>query len=121
PAAEVGVLQLPVVQVVGVTPLPGLAHALRDVPANVQRLSDIELSPPGTRNLAERLEERAAGVSLHAAQGHPYQMDLSFRGFNASPLLGAPQGLSVFQDGVRINEPFGDVVNWDLIPLAAVA
>ena len=27
-----------------------------------------------------------------------------------------PQGMSVFQDGVRINEPFGDVVNWDLLP-----
>jgi len=26
----------------------------------------------------------------------------------------------VFLDGVRINEPFGDVVNWDLIPQAAI-
>ena len=43
-------------------------------------------------------------------------MDVNYRGFTASPLLGTPQGLSVYQDGVRINEPFGDVVNWDLIP-----
>ncbi|HET7865000.1 MAG TPA: TonB-dependent receptor, partial [Burkholderiaceae bacterium] len=49
------------------------------------------------------------------------QMDLNYRGFAASPLLGTPQGLSVFLDGVRVNEPFGDVVNWDLIPKAALA
>jgi outer membrane receptor protein involved in Fe transport len=44
-----------------------------------------------------------------------------FRGFTASPLLGTPQGLSIFQDGVRVNEPFGDAVNWDLIPMNAIA
>ncbi|MFD2450841.1 hypothetical protein [Ideonella paludis] len=49
-------------------------------------------------------------------QGSPFQGDLSFRGYRASGLLGAPQGLSVYLDGVRVNEPFGDVVNWDLIP-----
>ena len=27
----------------------------------------------------------------------------------------------MFQDGVRINEPFGDVVNWDLLPQSAIA
>ena len=27
----------------------------------------------------------------------------------------------MFQDGVRINEPFGDGVNWDLIPNPAIA
>ncbi len=48
-------------------------------------------------------------------------MDINFRGFAASPLLGTPQGISVFQDGVRVNEPFGDVVNWDLIPSSAIA
>src|SRR5688572_31386198 len=48
-------------------------------------------------------------------------MDVSYRGFTASPLLGTPQGLSVFQDGVRVNEPFGDVVNWDLIPQNAIS
>ncbi len=31
-------------------------------------------------------------------------------------MLGTPQGLAVYQNGVRINEVFGDTVNWDLIP-----
>jgi len=45
---------------------------------------------------------------------------VNYRGFSASPLLGTPQGLSVFLDGVRINEAFGDIVNWDLIPIQDV-
>src|SRR4029079_14475327 len=38
-----------------------------------------------------------------------------------SPLLGTPQGLSVYLDGVRLNQPFGDVVSWDLIPRVVIA
>ncbi len=49
-------------------------------------------------------------------QGSPYQAELNYRGYCASSLLGAAQGLAVFLDGVRINEPFGDVVLWDLVP-----
>src|SRR5262249_39598594 len=43
------------------------------------------------------------------------------RGYTASPLLGTPQGLSVYMDGVRLNQPFGDVVSWDLIPRIAIS
>ena len=65
---------------------------------------------------------RAMGsVSINSAQGNPLQLDVQFRGFTASPLLGLPQGLAVYQDGARINEPFGDSVNWDLLPESAVA
>ena len=59
-------------------------------------------------------------MTLNSSQGNPYQPDVNYRGFTASPLLGTPQGLSVFQDGVRINEPFGDVVNWDLLAQSAI-
>ncbi len=34
---------------------------------------------------------------------------------------GTPQGIAVYQNGTRINEAFGDVVNWDLIPEMAIA
>ncbi|HEY1328827.1 MAG TPA: TonB-dependent receptor, partial [Casimicrobiaceae bacterium] len=54
-------------------------------------------------------------------QGNPFQQSLDIRGFSASPILGTPQGVSVFQDGVRINEPFGDIVNWDLLPRSAIS
>ncbi|MEP6505321.1 MAG: Plug domain-containing protein, partial [Betaproteobacteria bacterium] len=104
------------VEVIGTTPLPGLGTPLRDVPANVQVFGGKELRRQRQGNMSEFLEQNPTSVTVNAAQGNPYQTDISFRGFTASPLLGVPQGLSVFQDGVRINEPFGDVVNWDLLP-----
>ena len=54
-------------------------------------------------------------------QSNPFQADINYRGYTASPLLGTPQGLSVYMDGVRLNQPFGDVVSWDLIPRLAIA
>ncbi|HMF27852.1 MAG TPA: Plug domain-containing protein, partial [Candidatus Cybelea sp.] len=107
--------------VIGTTPLPGLGTPLRDVPANVQVFSGTEIGKQRQGNFSEFLENNPTSVTVNAAQGNPYQPDISFRGFTASPLLGVPQGISVFQDGVRINEAFGDVVNWDLVPQSAIA
>jgi hypothetical protein len=67
-------------------------------------------------NLADHLARQLPGVQINDIQGSPYQGDLTFRGRRASGLLGASQGLSVYLDGVRVNEPFGDVVNWELLP-----
>ena len=116
-----GVLELSQVKVIGTTPLPGSGVVLRRLPGNVQVLTGEDLRrQPGT-TLTEFLDSHAAGIGVNSAQGNAAQVDLQFRGFTASPLLGTPQGVSVFLDGVRINEPFGDVVNWDLIPRAAIA
>ena len=109
------------VEIIGTTPLPGLGTPLRDVPANVQSYGSREFRRQRQGNLSEFLESNPTSVTVNAAQGNPYQADISFRGFTASPLVGVPQGLSVFQDGVRINESFGDVVNWDLLPQSAIA
>ncbi len=114
-------LELPNVEVIGTTLLPGLGTAARDVPANVQVFTQKDLARQRQGNLAEYLEQNPTSITVNAAQGNAFQPDVSFRGFTASPLLGVPQGLSVFQDGVRINEPFGDVVNWDLIPQSAIS
>lgn len=114
-------LELDQVEVVGTTPLPGLGTPLKDIPSNVQVFGGKDLRRQRQGNLAAFLENNPASVSANAAQGNPYQTDIGFRGFTASPLVGVPQGLSVFQDGVRINEPFGDVVNWDLLPQVAIA
>jgi iron complex outermembrane receptor protein len=113
--------ELPSVTVIGTTPLPGLGTPLRDVPSNVQVFGGAEIAKQRQSNLAEFLENNPTSVTVNAAQGNQYQLDINFRGFTASPLLGVPQGLSVFQDGVRINEVFGDVVNWDLLPQSAIA
>lgn len=109
------------VEVVGSTPLPGSELALRQLPANVQVLGRAALASQPGATLSELLDQQAAGISVNAAQGNRYQPDLNFRGFSASPLLGTPQGVSVFLDGMRVNEAFGDTVNWDLIPASAIA
>ena len=109
------------IDIVGVSPLPGSGVARDRVPANVQVVDDEDLRRAGSRNIADHLSTALPGVSANEIQGNPYQMDLNFRGFTASPLLGTPQGLSVYQDGVRVNEGFGDIVSWDLIPRAAVS
>jgi iron complex outermembrane recepter protein len=114
-------LELPTVVVVGTTPLPGLGTAIQDVPANVQIFTSRDLAGQGQTTTTDYLEQNPAGISSNATQGNLFQPDISFRGFSASPLLGTPQGVSIFQDGVRVNEPFGDVVNWDLIPQSAIA
>ena len=114
-------LELPTVSVVGTTPLPGLGTPIRDVPANVQIQTSDDIARQRHSNLTDFLEQNPTSVTVNAAQGNPHQPDVNFRGFAASPLLGTPQGLSVFQDGVRINEPFGDVVNWDLLPQSAIS
>ena len=120
-AAQQATTELPRVDVIVITPLPGLGTPLRDVPANVQTYGGRELSKQKQGNLTEFLEQNPTSINVNAAQGNPNQLDISFRGFTASPLVGVPQGLSVFQDGVRINEPFGDVVNWDLLPQSAIS
>jgi len=111
-------VELGKVEVVGTTPLPGLGVPLDRVPANVQLFGRNLQERPST--LSDLLDRRAASALTTQGQGNPFQPDFSYRGFSASPLLGLPQGLGVFQDGVRVNEPFGDVVNWDLLPLSAI-
>jgi iron complex outermembrane recepter protein len=115
------VFELPRVEVIGTTPLPGLGTALSDVPANVQVFGNRDFARQRPLDLTGFLDRNANSVGVGSGQGNPYQQDLNFRGFAASPLLGTPQGISVFQDGVRINEAFGDVVNWDLLPRSAIS
>jgi outer membrane receptor protein involved in Fe transport len=118
PAAQ---LEAPAVDVVGTTPLPGVGTPVSQVPANVQTADDRRLEALPTPALPDFLERAMGGFVSAASQGNPFQGDVSFRGFSASPLLGTPQGLSVYVDGVRVNESFGDVVNWDLIPKNAIS
>src|SRR6202012_5808602 len=67
------------------------------------------------------LDRALPGVSLSSQTGNDFQLDLNYRGFTASPVIATPQGLAVYQNGVRINEVFGDVVNWDFIPEHAIS
>ena len=90
------------------------------VPANAQRAVAEQLQRSQSLDLTDFLNRQFSSVSINHAQSNPLQPDFNFRGFTASPLLGLPQGLSVYQNGVRINDPFGDTVNWDLIAVSAI-
>ena len=84
------------------------------------RLDRAMLARGGRPNLLGSLEREIAGVSLQQAQGNPWQPNLVYRGFTASPLQGQAQGLAVYLDGGRFNQPFGDTVGFDLVPEAAL-
>lgn len=66
------------------------------------------------------MKRNLSGVFVNDAQDNPLQPDVQYRGFVGSPLPGLPQGIAVYQDGVRVNEPFGDTVNWALVPESAI-
>lgn len=109
------------VEVIGTTPLPGLQLRREQVPAPVQAATGSALERSGALSLADFAQRRLGSVHLNETQNNPFQPDLNYRGFTASPLLGTPQGLSLYMDGVRLNQAFGDVVSWDLIPRSAIA
>jgi outer membrane receptor protein involved in Fe transport len=109
------------VDVVASTPLPGLELTTDQIPAPVQTMTEEDLKRTASINLFDAMNQRLNSVFLNDVQSNPFQPDLNYRGYTASPLLGTPQGISVYLDGVRMNQPFGDVVSWDLIPRVATS
>jgi len=114
------VTTLDLVNVVGVSPVAGTNIAANKLPYNVQSINDDALNRSQTLDLTDFMNRHLAGVTTNGAQDNPLQPDVQFRGFTATPLLGGSEGMSVYLDGVRVNEVFGDTVNWDLIPEAAI-
>src|SRR6187455_427940 len=106
--------------VTATTPLHGSGLPRDHVPANVQTVTADAIAARDSLDLADYMLDALGSVSGNQVQQNPLQPDLQYRGFLASPLLGAPQGMSVYIDGVRLNEPFGDTLSWDLIPTEAI-
>ncbi|RMF44104.1 MAG: TonB-dependent receptor, partial [Deltaproteobacteria bacterium] len=108
------------IQVIGVTPSHGVGLPIERIPTNVQSATSEDLERAQALDLSDFMNRNLGSVNINAAQNNPLQPDVQYRGFTASPLLGLPQGLAVYQNGVRVNEAFGDTVNWDLIPKSAI-
>lgn len=104
-----------------VGPLPGLGLTKDQIPGNVQSISAKEIKDSHSLSITDLMNKKLQSVTVNDYQGNPFQMDVQYRGFTAGPQIGTPQGLSVFFDGIRVNEPFGDVVNWDMIPMNAIS
>jgi outer membrane receptor protein involved in Fe transport len=113
--------QVAKVNVVAATPLAGTDLSTDQIPGPVQTATAADVDKSGALDLADFMNRRLNGVYLNEMQANPFQPDVNFRGYTASPLLGTPEGISVYVDGVRQNQPFGDVVSWDLIPKNAIS
>jgi iron complex outermembrane receptor protein len=114
------VTQLPPVEVIGASPLIGSGIDRNLVPAETHVLNSQDLQRQGTSDLLGSLNQQVGGISLDSASGNPFQPTLFYHGFAASGLQGTPQGLAVYVNGMRFNQPFGDTVDWDLIPDIAI-
>ena len=112
-------IELEAISVVNTTPLGG-GIAMDKVLTNVQVMTAEDLARAQSISIADYMNQNMGSVSVNDAQNNPLQPDIQYRGFTISPLMGLPQGLSVYVDGIRFNEPFGDSVHWDLIPKGAV-
>jgi len=113
-------LQLEAMDVISVSPLAGSNIAENKFPSPVQTATSEQLERAQSLSLADYMNRYMRNVNIHSAQNNPFQPDVRVRGYAASPLMGLPQGVSVYMNNVRMNEVFGDNVNWDLIPQGAV-
>jgi outer membrane receptor protein involved in Fe transport len=113
--------ELKEITVIGNTPLQGLGLPSNQIPASVQVADAADMQRQQTLDLADYLNNNFSGINVSESADNPFQLDINYHGFTASPLLGTPEGLSVYVDGVRVNESFGDTVNWDLIPQSAIS
>lgn len=108
------------VEVISTTPLKSIGIPVEQIPAAVQTVKAKDIEKSQSLDITDYMNRNMRGVYVNEVQNNPLQPDLNYRGFTASPLLGTPQGLSVYMDGVRMNQAFGDIVSWDLIPRIAI-
>ena len=120
PAPEAPAAAAPAAQTVAMTPVKGSEIPLDKVPGGVSLVSSADIQSGGSPALQDALQQYVPGAIISDVTGNGFSMDVQYRGFTASPVEGTPQGLAVYQNGVRINEVFGDTVNWDLIPSNAI-
>jgi iron complex outermembrane receptor protein len=118
--SDAGAPQREEIVVIGTTPLPGSNIDINKVPGSVQTLSADDIAKNHSISILDTLAQRIPGLQLSDSQGNSTFEDVHYRGFAASPLQGTPQGIAVYQNGIRLNEAFGDTVNWDLVPDAAI-
>jgi outer membrane receptor protein involved in Fe transport len=111
---------LPQIDIIATTPMGSTGIPLERFAGNAQVITNKDI-PFESMSVTETLNDQGNSIFINDTQGNPFQVDLNYRGFTAAPTLGTPQGLSVFLDGIRMNEPFGDVMAWDLIPHIAIS
>src|SRR6202140_638259 len=122
PSATRAARTMPRLVVYPTTPVSGSGSGIdpEKVPASVNIVDADQIKQTGSLNVGDALQKYVPGVVVNEVAGNSFQPNVQFRGFVGSPVSGTPQGLAVYQNGVRINEAFGDTVNWDLVPDFAI-
>jgi iron complex outermembrane recepter protein len=118
--ARADTVVLPTFEVVATTPVQGGEIDVAKYPGSVWQTGAQDIQTFNDTTITQTLARQAPGVTVGNVSGNDFQPDVSYRGFDATPVSGRPIGLAVYQNGVRINEAFGDTVNWDLIPENAI-
>ena len=118
--APAGPLTVPDVDVVASTPLLGSGIDRNTLPQATQVLDSRQIARTGVPTLTGAILENVPSAAINDTSGNVFQPDILFRGFTASPVAGTAQGLAVYVNGARFNDPFGDTVNWDFVPSIAI-
>ena len=108
------------IEVYSPTALPSIGLPVNDVPYAVQTVTGEEIREQPGVSIADYMVNNLEGVTVNEVGGNPYQLEINYRGYNATPIMGNPQGLSIYVDGVRQNMPFSNNVLWDTIPDFAI-
>jgi iron complex outermembrane receptor protein len=119
-ASPEGAIALPEIEMVATSPLPGSGENRDKIPAQVQTVPAEDFARTNSPSVTDTLQQQVPAAVSIDINGNPFSQALFYRGFQASPLQGTPQGLAVYENGIRVNEVFGDTVNWDLIPPQAI-
>src|SRR5207248_8277737 len=120
-ASPGGAIALPEIEVVAISPLPGGGGENKDkIPAQIETMPAEDFARTRSPSVTDTLQQQVPGAVSMDINGNPFSQDLFYRGFQASPRQGTPQGLAVYENGIRVNEVFGDTVNWDLISPQAI-
>jgi outer membrane receptor protein involved in Fe transport len=114
-------LQLENIEVIDTTPIGGVGLNANKIPTKTQSADADDIERTQSLDISDLLNRTMGSINISSAQNNPFQPNLNYRGFTASPLVGSAQGLSVYMDGIRVNEPFGDAVNFELLPESAIA
>ena len=108
------------IEVLSITPLEGIGLPPDRIPSSMQNIQSKDLRAQQSTTIADFMNNNLTGVSVNDTQNNPYQPDVTYRGYSVSPILGGQTGMSVYIDGVRVNDAFGDGVSWDLIPTNSI-
>ncbi len=114
-------IALPEIDVISPTPVPGASSIDKDkVPAFVSTVTSEEFEEKKSPAVADAITAHVPAAIAISVDGTDLSPDIYYRGFDTSRISGTAQGLAVYQNGVRINEAFGDSTNLDLISPIAI-